>query len=317
MADEDLTQTQETDNSAGTDATQADTAQADTSTETDEKAGGTLLDGGDDKATTAPADWPDDWRAKLAGDDEKLSKRLDRFKSPKDILTAYRALEQKMSSGEVRSKLPDDATEEQIAAYRKENGVPEKAEGYLDALPDGLVVGEEDKALVSSFLETAHGKNVSPDVVNDMLSWYYGQQDEAAAAQTEADKKFAADAEDQLRAEWGGEYRANINSVKSFLSSAPEGLGDLLMGARLADGTPLGNHPDALRWLTSLANDINPAGFVSPGAGGSQAQSIEDEIAGIEKVMREDRKAYDKDEKMQARLRQLYDAQEKLGSRAA
>jgi len=50
---------------------------------------------------------------------------------------------------------------------------------------------------------------------------------------------------------------------------------------------------------------MHPMSF--PGQTSDPQQTVEDEIGQIEKVMREDRRAYNADEKMQARLRELYD----------
>lgn len=63
--------------------------------------------------------------------------------------------------------------------------------------------------------------------------------------------------------------------------------------------------------------EINPAGALIPNAGENQIQSIDSEIAAIENLMRTDRKSYNADAGKQERLRQLYDAREKLKSRAA
>jgi len=265
-------------------------------------------------------DWPDDWRDKLAKGDEKARKRLDRFQSPADVLKSWQELERRMSAGEIKAKLPDNATDEQVAAWRKDNGIPEKPEGYLERLPKGLVIGDDDKPILEGYLARVHGKNASPEVVADTLDWYYAQQEEVIAAQAAADKAQEQAGADLLRAEWGGEYRSNINAVKSFLKSAPatddgQLLGDLLMGARLADGTLFGNNPAALRWMARLAYDANPAGFVAPGAAASQIDAVTAELDTIRKTMREDRAAYDKNEKMQERFRQLLLAQEKLSAR--
>lgn len=276
----------------------------------------------DAKAAPKPEvqpDWPEDWRDKLAGDDKKFRKQLDRYRSPVDAGSALRSAQLRISSGDLREALPENATDEQIAAYRKDNGIPEKAEGYLESLPDGLVIGEDDKEIVGSFVERVHGKHADPAVVSEAISWYYDLQEQEAAKQAEIDTETKQKNDDELRAEWGAEYRSNINSVYAFLDSAPSTddgmpLKELLLGSRLADGTPVGNHPTMLRWLAQMASDANPAGFVSPGAGGSQVDSVKDEIAKIEKVMREDRPAYDKDIKMQERLRKLYEAEEKLSA---
>lgn len=264
-------------------------------------------------------DWPEDWRDKLAKGDDKVRKRLDRFQSPADVMKSWQSLEQKLSSGDVKSTLPEDADEKQIADYRKDNGIPETPEGYLENLPNGLVIGDEDRPMVDSYIERVHGKHADPAVVAETLDWYYQLQEDQIAKQAQADATEKQENDDVLRAEWGGEYRGNLNSIAAFLDQAPASddgvpLKDLILGSRLSDGTPVGNHPTMLRWLARIASDANPAGFVTPGAGGSQAESVKTEIASIEKVMREDRSTYDKDPKMQERLRTLYDAETKLSA---
>lgn len=277
-----------------------------------------------DGPVAAPADWPEDWRAKMSGEDKDALKVIERYKSPADVAKALREAQKKISSGQVRPQLAKDATDADIAAYRKELGIPEKADGYLEALPNGLVIGDGDKEIASSFLETAHAANMPPEFVGAALDWYYKSQEDQVTAMKAADKEYRASTEDDLRSEWGGEYRANINSVKNFLDSAPvvgqdeDGkditLGDLLRGSRSPDGRLLGDHPAFLRWAAEMATSANPAGFVAPSGGGSQADSVADEIEKLETYMRDDRLAYNKDEKAQARLRQLYDAQAKLAS---
>lgn len=299
----------------------SETENQETSTDTpNEEGGGTILDKtSDDVKILAPADWPEDWRDKLSGDDNKVRKRLDRFKSPADIFKSFQALEQKLSNGDVKATLPDDATDDQIAAYRKENGIPETADGYLENLPDGLVVGEADKELFGAFTERMHGKNADPAIVGEALAWYNDLQAQTAAEQSEADKAFERETMQAKMSEWGGEYQANINAITAFLDVAPSDADgttfkEMISGARFADGRAVINHPATLDWLLGLANDANPAGFVSPSSGMSQAETVQDEIAKIEKFMRTNRAEYDKDTKMQERLRALYVAEEKLSA---
>ncbi|HET7409683.1 MAG TPA: hypothetical protein VFJ13_05740, partial [Paracoccaceae bacterium] len=208
----------------------------------DGKAGTILTDGGDadEGKAAAPADWPEDWRQRLAGDDKKALKRLERLGSPKDVMTAYRALERKVSSGELKTGLKEDATPEEVASWRRENGIPEKPEDYDTTLPDGLVIGEDDKPLVGEFLTAMHAKNAHPETVKAALAAYYRIAETQQAAQIEADRGFRREAEDALRAEWGPEYRPNVNAMGNFLDGAPAGLKERLLGARLADGKLLG-----------------------------------------------------------------------------
>ena len=265
-----------------------------------------------DRGTAPPQDWPDDWRVKLSPDG-KHSKTLDRFASPNALLDSYLALRGKVDSGELKSTspYPDKGKPEEQTAWRKAHGIPESAEGYTPKFADGLVIGEEDKPFVDDFLKAAHATNATPDQVNGLLRWYYGNQEKALDAQQEKDANYLKDSEDTLRAEWGGEYRTNVNTIQGLVDTIPADIKDAFMNARLGDGTALLANPSMVRWLVHTARTVNPVATVVPGAGANIAGAIDDEITAIEKVMRTDRKTYNNDPKMQERLRVLYGAREK------
>ena len=66
------------------------------------------------------------------------------------------------------------------------------------------------------------------------------------------------------------------------------------------------NIPGVLQGLAEISRKLNPVNQLVPKTGGTAQQTLEDEITDIEKFMRDDRKAYNKDERAQARLRDLY-----------
>ena len=266
----------------------------------------------DPPADPPVADWPEDWRSKISSDEKQL-KTLERFASPKAMYDSYMALRQKIDSGEIKatSSYPNEGTEEEQSAWRTENGIPEKPEDYQLTYGDGLVIGEEDKELVDTFLKSAHDDNMPPQHVNSALRWYYDFQEKQQDVREQQDASTLTATEDGLRTEWGQDYRKNINLMNGLVQTMPSDLQPLFAGARLADGTALLNHPDMARWLVDNARTINPVASVVPNAGANVASAISDEIATIEKFMQDDRKAYNKDDKMQARLRDLYDARER------
>lgn len=282
-----------------------------------------VADGGAKPAPAAPAApsgdpaadggakpaWPDNWRALVAGDDEKVAKQLDRFTDPKAVVTAYRALQQKLSSGEYTSKLAPDAKPEDVKKWRAENGIPDEAKGY--ELPDGLVVGDADKPLIDAMLTSMHAKNLPKDAVKAIVADYYKQQEALAAQRAEQDADNDTAAKETLIAEWGADYKRNANAIKSLLESAPEGIKDKIMGARLADGKAAVHDADFMRWLAQLSREINPVASVVP-AGADQATAIADELAGLVKQMGDRNSDYWKGplaEKKQARYRELIEAQ--------
>lgn len=251
--------------------------------------------------------WREDWREQIAGDDEKALKRLQRLQSPADIFKSYRALEQKLSSGEVKASLPEGATDDQVAEWRKDNGIPEAPEGYLEKMPGGVVIGEEDKPIVEDFLKSMHAKNASPEHVGEAIAWYQREREQRIAALAEEDASYAQSSEDELRGEWGNEYRLNENRISALLDTAPEGLADALKGGRLGDGSPLFANPDMKRWLVSLATQVNPAGTLMPGMASNKVETLQTRKAEIETMMRTNRRSYERNADVQAEYREILD----------
>lgn len=272
-------------------------------------------------STVSGAAWRDDWRDEMARDqdgviDTKYRAQLERFTSPQAVATAHRSLQGRFDRGEFVAKLPDKATADEIAAYRKTNGIPEKPEGYLDNLPKGIEVPESDKRLVTQFVTAMHGQNASPSVVHAALQSYYGLHETVLQEQAQNDERLALEVSDALHNEMGRDWRGNMNAVKGLIDGAPKEA-QAIAQARMPDGTPVMSNPHVLRWLVTLAREINPAAAIIPGSGGDAAKGVDGRIAEIEGIMRKDRRAYDRDEKMQAELRDLYTARERLNPKAA
>lgn len=272
-------------------------------------------DAGQGDGKGAPAgDWPGDWRERYAkGDDKKLS-RLSRYASPEAALDAMIAAQNRISSGELKSTLPKNATEEQIAAWRAENGVPEAPEKYDLKFEDGLVIGDDDKPIVDAFLKDAHGANLTNDQAKAAVRWYFKHQDEQIAAAHEERKRVEQEAEDALRVEWGQEFRGNWNAISGLVDGLVPADNETLK-KRIVAGAK--QDPGFARFLAQVAIERNPAGtIIGMPDGGNLGQSIDDSIKEIEEKMRADRPAYNRDEKMQERYRKLLEARERNKAKA-
>lgn len=266
----------------------------------------------DPAAFTLPDDF--DWRTHFTGGDEKLLKLAGRYQSPKAMVEALGQLRTKLSSGKVIEPLSEDATDEEKASYRKAMDIPDAAEGYLEALPDGLVVGDDDKPAVDAFIAEMHAAGAPKGVTHAALKAYYQIVEEQAAAQIDVAQQAKKSCEDALREEWAtpGEYRRNENILVNYVSALPEAVRDAFDKGVGPDGVPLGYNPAIRQWLVSRALEDNPIATVVPGVGANQADAINDEIAKIEGRMRTDRAAYNKDTAAQERLRTLYTARDRL-----
>jgi len=258
--------------------------------------------------------WPDNWRETVSKDDAKVLSRLARYASPEAAIQALIEAQNRISRGELAPKLGKNATPEQIKEWRAANNIPEAPDKY-DLGKD--VEGFEPEPL-AAILEQAHKTNQIPEQVKATLAAIKSIQIAADQRRTEADIQNEADGTDTLRAEWGGEFRRNLNLIHGLLDGqASQGLKDAMLDARMPDGKRIGDSPEVMKMLVSLALIQNPAGVVVPGAHADPAKGVDDEIATIEKTMRTNRAEYNRDEKMQNRYRELLGAREKLKPRQA
>lgn len=270
-----------------------------------------------DPPPPAAATWPEDWRKQMAGDDEKELKQAERYSTPKDIWKKARELERRLSSGELLKPLPDNATPEQVAEFRQSRGIPDKPEAYLEKLPNGLVIGTEDKPIFDSLVKKLHERNADPKTVHGIVEWYSNFKEEAAAEQRQQDVAFGQQTEDTLRTEWGTDYRINKSIRDTYIDALPPAIKDVFLNSRMPDGRPLGDHPDLSKWLVQQARDAGYSNTIVAGTNGNTGQTLEDEITKIEKFMGTNRSEYNKDVKLQQRLLELYDARLRVQKRSA
>jgi hypothetical protein len=262
-------------------------------------------------APDAPGYWAEDWRQRLAGGDEKQAKQLARYGSPEGVWKKALELQTKLSSGAYRPVLGEGATEAEIKEYRTALGIPEAPDKY--DLKD-VKLDDGDKPFAAEIMKAAHATNQTPDQVAATLKTWTVIKAQALENQATQDQEARTKAEDTLRAEWGTEYRKNVNLVHGLLDgSGDPKLKDAVLGGRLADGTPIGSSPEALKMLLGIALRDNPAGAVVPAGHADAGKTIDTEIARIEGLMRTDRKAYNKEE---GRYRELLEVREKMQARA-
>lgn len=264
-----------------------------------------------------------DWaklREQLADGDDKVLKRLSRYATLKDAIKAGVEAQNKIGSIKAIQPITKESTPEEIAAYREAHGIPESPDKYEIKLPDGMVLGEEDKPMVDEFLKLAHENNIPAPVANALIAQQLAAREQLIEQQEAKDSQDLIDARKTLTSNdvWGSEAKLNINLINNMLDGAQPGLKEQLMGARLANGKLLGNDPDALLWLASVARDLNPLATVTPSSGMSTLQTVEEEIASLEKLMGDSNSDYWKGPNAQAkqdRYRALVEAKLKMQSK--
>mgnify|MGYP001569179510 FL=1 len=240
------------------------------------------------------ASWPDDWREKIAGGDAKFLGQLKRFTSFEAYAKSTKSLREKLSSGEYkRAGLPEDATEDEKAEWRKENGIPDKPEDYGIPEVKGHQWSDVDKTIAGDFLKDLHAADTPKPQAEAALKWYAKFQTQQAEARADLDRQSQMEREDALRAEWGPQdFRPHIKLAKDTFQDdefiSPD-LRTALAGARTADGRRLILHPDFTRFLAERGLERRgPAGLI----GGEQGARMGGRIDEIRKIMNTDLDRY-------------------------
>lgn len=262
-----------------------------------------------------------DWRKELSGGDADLLKKLERFSSPADYTKSYLEAEKRIREGFKQPTLPENATPEQVAEYRKQIGVPDAPDGYKLNLPDGIVVGEADKPLWDLFLTNANKMNLTQSELDKVAPAYYAMEASLREQQDKDVKEAFRKNEQALKAEWGSDYQPNLNINENFLvKEGGDALKDALMNSVAPDGSPLANHPVVAKFLNNMAR---MQGFADNMVYDSEAglNSTQSEIDAImSKRTGANRDAYYKDSRQvakdEARLNELFAIRERFRNRA-
>ena len=242
---------------------------------------------------------PDDgkWREEWAKGDDKKRAWLKRYASRDLALAAGYAAALKIRSGDYKvAELAEDASPEEKKAFYEERGIPAEAKAYDIPKVAGHQWTDADTPVLDAFKEVAHKHMLPQGAMNGIAEWYARQLQAASEAREQqiiaidtADKETTTDA---LRAEFGAEYKPTLALMKRLLADPehmPDGLGDLIAGARDANGRRLLNNPAMARMLAQQARDAyGDGGFITPDAAARHSTRK----AEIERIMKTDIKSY-------------------------
>ena len=261
-------------------------------------------DDGAQKAAAKTAADEGDWRARyLSGlpDElkEKAQKKIGRYASEPDIAKALLSHDAKISELSTRVKLPagkgDDPAE--VEAFRKAWGVPEAADKYTLPEIQGVQWSEAQKGDIGEFFKAAHAANMNQAQAEAALNVLAQSNARQMAAFQEQAKAKAETVQEDLRAEYGRDYKANLELANRWVKEqfAPHagenGVSDL-MNVKLADGTHLGEHPAFARWAVAKGREAADHGVLELGDGATGGVSPDKRVDEIMAMKSKDPKAY-------------------------
>ncbi len=254
---------------------------------------------------------PANWREVMAAGDEKALQYLNRYASPQNVVKALLNTRNAMNDhAQLRARPEGDANDpahqQAMREWRAHAGIPEEPAGYLENMPEGLVVGEEDQELVNTFVESMHQADAPPAYVHQGLQWYYQTQEAQIAQQIERDREAHRLTDTQLRERYGPEYLPNMNhALNTWTADASRDLWDNLASARMPDGTLVGDNVEFVDLVVNWSKRLNPHGTVTPSAGQTPMQTIDAELGELRKEMADTNSDYYKSDAKQARYREL------------
>lgn len=231
---------------------------------------------------TVPQTWPDDWKEKVSSRNEAMKSWISRYGSVEAALEGGWQAVQKVRTGQYKRAAPgEEASPEEVAAYRKEAGIPEAPDKYDFALPKGVMEAEADKALLDQFKGVFHKHNLSADAAKGIVADYLAvkEQDEIAARDAAIEKTAMNRA--TLKAEMGKDHPRNIRLAKGYLDGlvgedGRKEVSDLV----LSDGTRLGDHPAFVKMAVQGALSSGDAATIVAAefGGGSGGKSLQDQL---------------------------------------
>jgi hypothetical protein len=196
-----------------------------------------------------------DWRKLIAGDNADAAKALSRFTDPGSFYKAFDEAQKTIRQGGHKGAPPPrpaDTETEALAKWREQMGLPPDPTGYK--LDDKVAkrLTDDDKPLVSQFLDLAHKRDMTPAEVSKAMDAYLDMQEEVLGGLKQEDEAAREATEDLLRKEWGSDFRAN----KKFADEAAARLGvPGWAAARLPDGRILGNIPEMVKALAAYGRE--------------------------------------------------------------
>jgi hypothetical protein len=196
------------------------------------------------------------WKEAIPEDlrnDPNISKFTELEALAKSYVNATRMI------GQDKVAVPNNnSTDDQWNEVYDKLGRPESPDKYqLDIKSEAVPL---DEGAIKSFAENAHQLGLNNKQAQGILEFYKNSM-EGSAQQNQVDMETAqANAEQELRKEWGRAYEDNIKKAGAV---AKANMDANILDMQLKDGTRLGDHPAVIKGFANIANLMSEDKLVS------------------------------------------------------
>jgi hypothetical protein len=211
---------------------------------------------------------------------------------PKALAEAHTSTARRMDSGEVSPTLPKNPKPEELPRGARTTASRRSRTDY--DLKD-LKIPKEDKDVVSGFVARLHAQNASNERGARGARGPTTPSRSARRRRAPRRTRAAHGVIDALNQEWGGKFRRYKGLVENVLTIFPRRCA-MRSSRRAAGWHAIFNHPDVMRGFLALSLRDEPGRHRRSARRWRPRQvGMVDRYKEIQKVMRENRKAYNKD----------------------
>ena len=152
----------------------------------------------------------------------------------------------------------ENSTDDQWNEVYGKLGRPESADKYkLEVQSETAPL---DESAIKQFAENAHQLGLNNKQAQGILEFYKNSM-EGSVQQARVETETAqANAEQELRKEWGRSYDENIKKAGAI---AKANMSEDILNMELKDGTRIGDHPSVIKGFASIANLMSEDKLVS------------------------------------------------------
>ena len=171
----------------------------------------------------------------------------------------------------------ENSTDDQWNEVYGKLGRPESPDKYKLEVNSDLV--PLDESSVKSFAENAHKLGLNNKQAQGILE-YYKNSMEGSAQQAQIDTEtYQAQAEQELRKEWGRSFDENIKKAGAV---AKANMDAEILDLTLSDGRRLGDHPAIIKGFANIANLMSEDKMIGTGEdNATSGRDIETEISSL------------------------------------
>ena len=225
--------------------------------------------------TVSGGDTPASWKTSISEEfrnDPNIEKFTEIDALAKSYINATRMI------GQDKVAVPNkNSTEDQWNEVYSKLGRPESADKYALNIESEAVA--MDEGAIKSFAEQSHKLGLNNTQAQGILEFYKNNMESNMQRATVDTETAQAQAETELRAEWGKEFDSNVSKASAL---AKANMNPEILDLQMQDGTRIGDHPEIIKGFAKIAGMLSEDKLVSTESESvNSMKDIQSEISAI------------------------------------